>query len=127
MNEERILKYICAKEYFILTDNEWNERIVAGCILLDECAKWTEPEANSKYIDYLVSAEAGAGQLFLEKIIKYCKENGVEKLKLDCQYHNEKLKNYYFRLGFKEVGKISHKYFPNRYSCLMCLELRKLS
>ena len=120
INSDIISNYIHAKEYFVLKDDG---NIVAGCILMDEASKWEILEEDCKYLDYFVSLKAGAGRFLLEKIIEFCRENGIKKLKLDCQDHNEELKNYYFKLGFKQVGRIKHKHFPDRYSCLMCLEL----
>jgi len=120
INESRILQLIEEKNYFVLKkDGE----IEAGCILNDDCSKWPKKEENCKYIDYLVSCKANAGRILIEKLIEHCKQLNVQKLKLDCQNHNEKLRKYYYELHFEDAGVVAHKYYPNRYSCLLSLNI----
>jgi hypothetical protein len=116
MNKEILLGLIEVSEYFVLRDVR---QIMAGCILQNTSPKWTDTVGNVKYIDYLVSAEIGAGKELIKNIITYCKEFEIDKLRLDCQDHNELLKQYYFKIGFDEIRKVKHKYFEGRYSCLL--------
>ncbi|MCL2231797.1 MAG: GNAT family N-acetyltransferase [Treponema sp.] len=121
INENRILETIDDKKYYILKQDD---QITAACILDDIDINRQDNDENSKFIQWLTSKGRGAGGRLIKFLIQHCKEQGIQRLRLDCQDHNQKLKHYYFDLGFKQVGRKPHKFFLDRYSCLMELEIK---
>ena len=122
-SKNQILKHVQKNEYAVL---KAGGIIISALTISDESDKQPNAEPDCKYIDRLVSDKPGAGKKLLLKTMEHCRQMGVKKIRLDCQDQNDKLKKYYLDIGFAITGKIKHKHFKGRHSCLMEYNLKKL-
>jgi ribosomal protein S18 acetylase RimI-like enzyme len=83
-------------------------KVVGAVVLLEEDKRWNADGSKSYYIHNLVSNTeiSGIGREIICLCEKMAIENGKDLIRLDCQESNSKLKDFYYRLGFKYVGYV---------------------
>lgn len=99
-------------EIFVLEDTLKSEIVCVG-VLKHEDDRWNTGD-DAFYVHHLASkiGASGVGRVFLECAEKYSKECGKMYLRLDSAIDNEKLTDYYERLGYEPVGEcIDGAYF----------------
>ena len=119
--KEYFSRQIKKKRYYALRQLD---AITAGCVLLPTDEEMWGKTQNSVFIKNFVSGInvrditcKGEGSIFLTKLFKHCKEKGYETIRLDCRDDKERLKAYYLKHGFIEVGKKPYDKIVN--ACLM--------
>ena len=87
------------------TDN----MIIAGAVLLTEDDRWGKMNSSAFYVHNLVASVAvkNAGREMLRKIEDFARKQGVNYIRLDCITDNERLNQWYEKLGYECKGTVS--------------------
>ncbi len=88
-----------------------NGKVIGVVAITNKDELWEDVGKPSKawYVHRLTSDQNAKGQnvggLLLKQLEEDALRQGVSALRLDCDYHNEGLCNYYIRQGFVEVTR----------------------
>lgn len=99
--------------------------IVYGGLLLknSDTKYWSDSDIVKAYYIHHFATKIGfngLGQLLLNFVINKCKLDNKKYLRLDCVSDNEKLNNYYKRIGFIFYKKITvNSYVANLYEMVI--------
>ncbi|MGZ4546910.1 MAG: GNAT family N-acetyltransferase [Blastococcus sp.] len=98
---------VAAGEWFVSRDDQ---AVRAACRLVwSDVAVWGERPGDAGYVHGLVVDRARAGTGLGRHLLSWAggraRDRGRPFLRLDCVQTNERLRDYYRALGFREVGR----------------------
>jgi RimJ/RimL family protein N-acetyltransferase len=86
-------------------------------LLVNDELYWGIQKEEARYIHSLVVSDSSTGKNIGSSIIQMIensiKEEGINRLRLDCNAENPKLCQYYEKLGFVKVGTVKMPYSLN--------------
>ena len=93
-------------QLYVVKDGSLN-RVIGAVALLEQDQRWND-NIPSYYIHNLVSDAGfcGIGARIIGCCEKIALDDGKQRLRLDCQASNDKLRAYYSDLGFECVGRV---------------------
>lgn len=108
---EEIRAQIAAGEWLVLRESAADGPAVrAACRLLwSDPAVWGDQPGDAGYVHGLVidraRAGTGLGRRVLDLVAEQVRRTGRTFLRLDCVEGNQRLRDYYRSLGFREAGR----------------------
>jgi ribosomal protein S18 acetylase RimI-like enzyme len=121
VSAEEFSAQIAAGEWVVLRDAEGVR--AAGRLLWVDRAVWGDHPDDAGYVHGLMidrdCAGAGLGRRLLDLIAERVRNEGRPFLRLDCVVGNQRLRDYYRDLGFREVGR---REFESRWAPVVLLE-----
>lgn len=110
-----------AGEWLVL--REWDAVRAACRLLWSDPVVWGDQPEDAGYVHGLVidraAAGAGLGRRVLDLVADRVRRTGRPFLRLDCIGGNQRLRDYYRALGFREVGR---RNFDSRWDPVVLLE-----
>jgi ribosomal protein S18 acetylase RimI-like enzyme len=118
---EEFSAQVAAGEWVVLRDARG---VRAACRLLwSDRAVWGDQPDDAGYVHGLVvdraCAGAGLGRRLLDLVGERVHDEGRPFLRLDCVVGNQRLRDYYRELGFREVGQ---RQFEERWDPVVLME-----
>lgn len=88
-----------------------DDEVCGGLLLKDSDEKYWNDNPDAYYVHHLATKinESGLGKILIEFVINQAIKDNKDYFRLDCVSHNEKLNNYYKKLGFEQCGQIQIK------------------
>lgn len=92
-------------ELFVFMSDD--DRVVGVGALLREDPRWEDGmQTSAFYLHHFATdlGESGVGSIMLQALEAYTKEQGKERLRLDCAVDNAFLNDYYAKRGYQMCG-----------------------
>jgi hypothetical protein len=117
---------IIKQQLYVIAGNE--ELIGTFALLTEDTDYWKNGnDGKALYLHHLTTREKykNLGNDILNYIVTIARLKGRELIRLDCSFFNQKLNQYYNKLGFKYVGKVVES--KNYIASLMEKEIEEQS
>jgi hypothetical protein len=113
---EKYFEGLVLKGNLFVMKDEMSGKVLGAVALLNEDKRWNK-DSQSYYIHNLVTDTeiSGIGAEIINSCETLSINNGKNKMRLDCQFSNHKLNQYYNEHGFQFVGTIQEgNYIGNK-------------